>query len=86
MLLDLEWLNFHRRFEGNDIELGCESGRGEGHEKKGKMYRIHKIDWPIFEGVIHLTLQWKRSELSVGTAALSVVPGGLQGSTLSGSR
>jgi hypothetical protein len=85
-LLDLEWLDFQRRFEGNDIELGCKSGRGKGREKKGEMYRIHKIDWPVFEGVIHLTLQWKRSELSVGTAASSVVPGDLLGSAPSGSR
>jgi len=24
------------------------------------MYRIHKIDWAIFEGIVYLLLRWKR--------------------------
>ena len=44
---------------GNDVELSCTSGKEHG-TKEREMYRIHKIDWAIFEGVVYLLLRWKR--------------------------
>ena len=55
--MDLKRLNGRTRFVGNDIELGCMSGKGREDRDGRKAYRVYKIGRPVFEGIIYLSLE-----------------------------